>query len=143
LVIRFIDHLQIVTTSNYSAVLIRTLCSSLQHVLRLLSLLCLHQSLSGNGFQRRTFPLLLVPELSPCLSYQQRLTTTELQRSSYTHTQSPSSSLHCTALLELEVRVKVTLLLAVYRPLVRLGAKPLEVENQSQVKSSQVKSHCD
>jgi hypothetical protein len=35
----------------------------------LLSLLCLHQ-FSGNGFQRRTFPFLWVPELSPCLSYQ-------------------------------------------------------------------------
>jgi hypothetical protein len=31
--------------------LIHTLCSSLQHVLSLLSLLCLHQSLSGNGFR--------------------------------------------------------------------------------------------
>jgi hypothetical protein len=29
-----------------------TLCSSLQHVLSLLSLLCVHQSLPGNGFQR-------------------------------------------------------------------------------------------
>jgi hypothetical protein len=44
--------------------LIHTLCNSLQHVLNLLSLLCLHHS-SGNGFQRRTFPFLWVPELSP------------------------------------------------------------------------------
>jgi Trk-type K+ transport system membrane component len=34
------------------------------------SLLCLLQLLSGNGFQRRTFLLLWVPELSSCLSYQ-------------------------------------------------------------------------
>jgi hypothetical protein len=30
----------------------------------------LHYPLPGNGFQRRTFPLLWVRELSPCLSYQ-------------------------------------------------------------------------
>jgi hypothetical protein len=43
---------------------------SLIHSLSLLSLLCLHQSLPGNGFQQQTFPLLCVPELSLCLSYQ-------------------------------------------------------------------------
>jgi hypothetical protein len=32
--------------------LLHTLTSTLQHVLNLLSPLCLHQSLSGNGFQR-------------------------------------------------------------------------------------------
>jgi hypothetical protein len=35
----------------------------------LFSLLCLHQSLSGNGFQLRTSPLLWPPELSPFLRY--------------------------------------------------------------------------
>jgi hypothetical protein len=54
LVIGFIEHLQIVTTSNCGAILI---------------LLCLHQSLPGNGFQHLTSPLLWVPELSPCLRY--------------------------------------------------------------------------
>jgi hypothetical protein len=49
--------------------LIRTLYSSLHRHLSLLSLLCLHP-FSGNGFQRRTFPFLWVPELSKCLSYQ-------------------------------------------------------------------------
>jgi hypothetical protein len=50
--------------------LIHTLCSSLQHVLSLLSLLSLHLSLLGNGFKRRMFQFLWVPELLPCLSYQ-------------------------------------------------------------------------
>jgi hypothetical protein len=50
MVIGFIEHLQIVTTLS----LIHALSSSIQHVLCLLILLCLHQSLSGNGFQRRT-----------------------------------------------------------------------------------------
>jgi hypothetical protein len=50
--------------------LIHILCSSLQHILSLLSLLYLHQSLPCIGFQRRKFPLLWVSELPPCLSYQ-------------------------------------------------------------------------
>jgi hypothetical protein len=50
--------------------LIHALVFSLQHALSLFSLLCLHQSLLLNGFQRRKFPFLWVPELSPCLSYQ-------------------------------------------------------------------------
>jgi hypothetical protein len=62
LLIGFIEHLQIVTTNKYGG--------SLQHTLGIYSLLCLQQSLPGNGFQRWTFPLLWVPELSPCLSYQ-------------------------------------------------------------------------
>jgi hypothetical protein len=56
--------------------LIHTLSSSLQHVLSLLSLLCLHQLLSGNGFQQQPLPLLWVPELPPWLSYR-LLTTTD------------------------------------------------------------------
>jgi hypothetical protein len=35
----------------------------------LLSLLCFLRS-SGNGFQRKTFPFLWVPDLSQCFSYQ-------------------------------------------------------------------------
>jgi hypothetical protein len=65
LVIEFIYRLQIITTNNYS-----NIANSLQHALSLFSLLCLHQSLPRNGFQQQTFPLLWVPELSPCLSYQ-------------------------------------------------------------------------
>jgi hypothetical protein len=42
--------LQNVTTRKISLSLIHTFCSSLQHAIYLLSLLCLHQSLSGNGF---------------------------------------------------------------------------------------------
>lgn len=51
LVIGFTEHLHTVTTSNYSVTLIHILSSSLQYVLSFLSLLCLLQSLSGNGFQ--------------------------------------------------------------------------------------------
>jgi hypothetical protein len=47
--------LQVIITVS----LIHTIYSSLEH-----SLLCLHQSF-GNGFQRRGFPFLWVPELSP------------------------------------------------------------------------------
>jgi hypothetical protein len=71
LVIGFIEHLQIVTTSNYRAIA----NSHTQYLLILLSLLYL-QSLPGNGFQRLTFPLLCVPELSPCFSYQFLIATT-------------------------------------------------------------------
>jgi hypothetical protein len=46
LVIGFTEHLQIVTKSNYSAII----SSSLRDVLSLLSLLCVRR-LSGNGFQ--------------------------------------------------------------------------------------------
>jgi hypothetical protein len=63
--IGLIEHLQTVTTSNYSAV-------ANSHTLQFTTardLLCLHQSLPGSGFQRRTFSLLWVPELSPCLCY--------------------------------------------------------------------------
>jgi hypothetical protein len=47
------------------------------------SVCCLHQSLSGNGFQLRMFPFLWVPELSPASATsfsQQQLTTTEPQQ---------------------------------------------------------------
>jgi hypothetical protein len=65
LVIGVIDNLQIVTTSNYNIIAISTIYSSLEHALSFFSLFSLHQSFPGNGFQRRTFPLLWVPELSP------------------------------------------------------------------------------
>jgi hypothetical protein len=70
LVIGFTEHLQIVITSNYSANGIHTLCSALRHMLRLLSLLCLHQSLPGDGSQQcsvlpcsRPYRLVTVPQL--------------------------------------------------------------------------------
>jgi hypothetical protein len=88
------------TDRNYALSLIHIFGSSLQHVLSLLSLLCLHRSFPCNGLQRRIFPLLWVPELSPCLSYQ-LLTATA--RNDWTAvlklTNSPTnSSLPCTAL---------------------------------------------
>jgi ABC-type uncharacterized transport system permease subunit len=49
LVIGFIEYLQIVTTSNHSAIANTQLCNSLQHILSLLSLLCLHYLLPGDG----------------------------------------------------------------------------------------------
>jgi hypothetical protein len=54
-VIGFIEHLQIVTKVNIPLSLIHTFCSSLHYVLSLLSLLRLHKSLSGNGFQLLKF----------------------------------------------------------------------------------------
>jgi hypothetical protein len=73
-------HLQILTTSNYSA----TANSHSATHLSLLGQLCLHQS-SGNCFQRRNFPFPWVPKLSRASAtsfYQQQLTRTELQQSS-------------------------------------------------------------
>jgi hypothetical protein len=69
LVIGFLEHLQIVTAGNYGAIANSHSAVHYSTHLSLLTLLCLHQSLSGNGFQWRTFPLLWVPEISPCLSY--------------------------------------------------------------------------
>jgi hypothetical protein len=76
-------------------------CSSLQHVLSLLSLQCLHQSLPDNGFQPQTFPLLWVPELSPCLSYQPLTASAQNEWTAdlWLFTNSPTnSSTPCTAL---------------------------------------------
>jgi hypothetical protein len=67
LVIGFTEHLWTITTSNYSTIANSHMHT--QHVLSLLSLLCLHQSF-GNSFQWRMFPFLWIPKLSECLSYQ-------------------------------------------------------------------------
>jgi hypothetical protein len=108
--IELTDQLQIVTTSNYSAnVNSHTLISALQHKQRLLSLLCFERVLLGNGFQRRTIPLLWVPERSPCLS-SQRLKISGSVTHSLTH-QPTLHSLHCTALLSLTNWNAVALLL--------------------------------
>jgi hypothetical protein len=73
LVIAFIEHLytQLVTIA---LLLIHTLCNSLQHALSLLSLLCLHQSLSDNGFQR------LGPSTSPCSLHYWLATVSQLTK---------------------------------------------------------------
>jgi hypothetical protein len=48
-----IEHLQIVAIRSYSAIAnSHTICSSLQHVVSLLNLLCLYQSLPEDGFQQ-------------------------------------------------------------------------------------------
>jgi hypothetical protein len=52
-VLGFIEHLQFVTTTNYSDIANYTLYNSLQQALSVLSLLCLRRLSPGNGFQRR------------------------------------------------------------------------------------------
>jgi hypothetical protein len=94
LVTGFIEHFQIVTTSNYSAAANLQAKNSLQHTLCLFSLLCLHQP--GNGFQRQSFSLIWVSEISPWLSchLQKQLIMTEIHFSNSLK----NSSLPCTAL---------------------------------------------
>jgi hypothetical protein len=55
--------------------LTHTVCSSLQHVLTQLSLLCLHQSLPGDGFQQcplflcsHSYQFVTAPQLTHCFS---------------------------------------------------------------------------
>jgi hypothetical protein len=48
--IGFIDHLQVITTSNYNAIGNFYTYKSLQHTLSLFILLCLYQSFLGIGF---------------------------------------------------------------------------------------------
>jgi hypothetical protein len=67
--IGFIEHLQLVTTSYYSVIANSHSAIHYSTNIIIVSLLCFHQS-SGNEFQRRMFPFLWVPELSPYLSYQ-------------------------------------------------------------------------
>jgi hypothetical protein len=69
-IIEFIDNLQMLTTSNNNS--LANSCTRLLTAAPTKSfrLLCFHQPLPGSDFQRRTFSLLLVSELSPCLSYQ-------------------------------------------------------------------------
>jgi hypothetical protein len=80
--------------------LILTICGLLKHVLSFLSLLCLHQSLSGNSFQWWTFPLLWVAELLPRLRCQLLTATAHNDWTSVlTGTHLPTSSLlSCTSL---------------------------------------------
>jgi hypothetical protein len=64
LIIVFIEHLQIVTTSNYSAI-------ANSHTLQFnksSQSAASSPDVHGNGSKQLTFPLLWVPELSPCLS---------------------------------------------------------------------------
>jgi hypothetical protein len=53
LVIGFIEHLQIVTTSSYSAIANSHIQQYITARTMFSGLLCLRQSLSGNGFQSR------------------------------------------------------------------------------------------
>jgi hypothetical protein len=71
LVIGFIDHLQVVTTSNYNSLTgLHALKITVTAHTVFSSLHSLHHSFPGNGFQRRMLPLLWVPELYLCFSYQ-------------------------------------------------------------------------
>jgi hypothetical protein len=65
LVSGFTGLLQNVTTGNYSAI-------SNSHALQftIAHAKSFQSTVSGNGFQWQMFPLLWVPELPPCLSYQ-------------------------------------------------------------------------
>jgi hypothetical protein len=56
-------------TAHFNTRLVTTLYSCLQHALSIFSLTFLHQSLLGNDFQQRTFPI-LSSRTTPCLSYQ-------------------------------------------------------------------------
>jgi hypothetical protein len=78
--------------------LIHTLYNSLQHILSILSLLCLHQSLPDNGFQRHMFPVFWVLELSPCLSFQLLTATAHNDWTPVLwQTHQPFTSLYCNA----------------------------------------------
>jgi hypothetical protein len=70
LVIKFIEHLEFVTTRNYSNIVNSHIMQFTTARKKYFNRLCIHQSLPGNGCQRRMFPLLWVPELSSYLSYQ-------------------------------------------------------------------------
>jgi hypothetical protein len=87
---------------NIALSLIHTLYNSLQYALSIFSLFCLHQSFPGNGFQRRTFPLLWGPELSPFLSCQLLTLTAHNDWSAVLWLTYPLTnqltSLHCTQL---------------------------------------------
>jgi hypothetical protein len=69
-VIEFIELLLDVGTSNYSAIANSHFTIHCSTHLSLPSMLCLHQSLSGDGFKRRIFPFLWVPGLSLYLGFQ-------------------------------------------------------------------------
>jgi hypothetical protein len=152
-VIGFMDHLQIVTTSNYSAIAnlhtqqfttVHTMyvegvgqksgpCTATfndllcfpQHILSLLSLLCLHHSLPYNGFQRMGSQTTPMPPLPASNSNDSQGMN---RNSPLTHslTNHCFIALHCSAVTELGV----TLRQAVYRQSVHLDAKPLEVHDQ-------------
>jgi hypothetical protein len=94
LVSGFIEHIytKLVTTSNYSAIANSHSAIHYSTHLSLLSQLCLHQS-SGNRFQRRKFPFLWVPELSPNSSSSQRLKRSSSLTQSLTHQPTHSTAL--------------------------------------------------
>jgi hypothetical protein len=79
--------------------------------------------LSGNGYQRRTFPLLWVTELTPCLSYQLLTATAHNDCSDCSRTH--FTSLHCTqlhSLTEMILSLRLILRPTASRP-VCLGIK--------------------
>jgi hypothetical protein len=102
MVIRVIELLEVVTTSNYSAIANSPTQQFTTPCTKSSQLLCLHQS-SGNGFQRRTFPLLWVPEVSPCIRYRLLTATAHNDRTAAALLTdwlltNQLTSLHCTQL---------------------------------------------
>jgi hypothetical protein len=56
LIIRFIDHLQIVTASNYNDIANAHILQFTTALTKFSQSAVVHQSLSGNGYQQRMFP---------------------------------------------------------------------------------------
>jgi hypothetical protein len=86
---------------------VTTLFKPLSHTV-LCPLSLLHKQLLGSGFQRRIFPALWVPEITPCHSYQ-LLTATAHKDSTAAFTHSPTNSLHFTQLHSLIVLLKTSM----------------------------------
>jgi hypothetical protein len=100
LVIGFIEHLLILTTSNYSTITNSYTLQFTAACTKLFSLLCLHQSLPGNSSQWQTFPLLWVSWTIPVPQLPASNSSSSQQLNCIIHltAYSPTNSLHSTVL---------------------------------------------